>query len=83
MKKRQRDKVLKRAGIKLHGGQELTSLEKAVCSISAESKVCSALSEFHTNEYDAGTLYGNGYFGRLTEVMRTVGTIESVTGVKK
>lgn len=45
MKKRQRDKILKQSGIKLHRGLELTPLEQAVRGRTAESKFCSALSK--------------------------------------
>lgn len=83
MKKRQQNKILKRSGTKLHSKQELTALEKMVLGKVAESKLHSALSEFHTKEYNAGTIYGSGYIERLTNVMKSVVTIENVTGVKK
>lgn len=82
MKKRQRNKILKRSGIKLKNEKELTLLEKVVCGNSAESKVCSAISKFNIKEYEEGTLYGVGYFERLITVMKSVTTIENVTGVK-
>ncbi|BAQ11468.1 hypothetical protein OXB_2998 [Bacillus sp. OxB-1] len=83
MKKRQRNKILKRSGTKLHSKQGLTALEKVVCSKSAESKLCIAMFEFHVKEYDAGTIYKEGYIDRLTKVVQKVGTIENITGVKK
>ena len=82
MNKRQRNKILKRSGVKLKNEQELTLLEKVVCGRSAESKLCSAISNFNIKEHEEGTMYGAGYFERLIDVMKSVTTIENVTGVK-
>lgn len=82
MKKRQREKILKRSGIKLHKKLELTSLEKFVCDKAADSKLCSAIDKFRIEEFEADTIYEDGYIDRLKMVIEKTSTIENITGVK-
>lgn len=83
MKKRQQNKILKRAGLKAHQQIPLSVVENRVCQRVEESKVCSALRKFQNEEYEAGTIYVNGYMDRLFEVFRQATSIENVTGVHK
>ncbi|OIJ12680.1 hypothetical protein BKP37_12825 [Anaerobacillus alkalilacustris] len=83
MKTRQKIKILKRAGRKLHTYVQLSGLEKRVCNKVADSKLCSALCELRLKEFDAGTIYEKGYTNRMNEVYKKTLTIENVTGVKK
>lgn len=82
MKKRQINKILKRSGPKLYKKLKLTSLEKRVCDSVADSKFCSALCKFHNDEFEADTIYGEGYIDRLKKVYEATLTIENITGVK-
>lgn len=81
MKKRQKDKILKRAGVKLHNKMGLSPVEKRVCDKVADSKLCSALDKFRMAEFNAGTIYEDGYIERLKEVVKVTSTIENITGV--
>ena len=77
MKIRQRKKIFKRSGNKL------TSLEQRACDIEVESKVSSALCKFNNKEFEAGTIYKDGYMTRLTKVFTDAASIENVTGVTR
>lgn len=83
MKKRLQNKILKRAGMKLHNEFPLSAVENRVCKRVTESKVCSALCKFRNEEFEAGTIYSDGYMERLMRVFKKVISIESVTGVHK
>lgn len=82
MKKRLTNKILKRSGIKLHNKVQLTSLEQNVFDRVAESKLSSALCKFRNDEWDAGTIYKEGFLERMEDVYKRTATIENLTGVK-
>ncbi|PAE21983.1 hypothetical protein [Robertmurraya siralis] len=83
MKLRQRKKILKRSGYKLHQEMTLTSLELKVCDREVESKFTSALHYFNKKEFDEGTIYKGSYIERLTNLYKDTVTIENITGVKR
>ncbi|WP_096199489.1 hypothetical protein [Bacillus sp. FJAT-45350] len=83
MKKRQKMKILKRSGIKLHKKITLTKLESRVFIVEVESKLMSALCSLRNDEFNAGTIYEDGYLARVNKTFKESLTIENVTGVKK
>jgi hypothetical protein len=83
MKQRQRKKILKRSGAKLHKRMTLTPLERKVSSKVADSKLCSALCKFNNAEFEAGTIYEDGYLDRFKQIIKDTSTIENITGVRK
>jgi Flp pilus assembly protein TadD len=83
VKRRQRNKILKRAGVKLHNDYPLTGKEKDIMSVRAESVLTSTMHVFHLAEFEAGTIYGKGYVDRMLKVLSEATSIEKLTGVKK
>lgn len=78
MKKRQQEKILKRAGIKLYKGfpvAGLSTLELRVCARKTESNIAKAI--YRSNE-DA---YGMDYLNDFMKNIREASSIENVTGV--
>lgn len=81
MKKRQEKKVLKRAGGKIHKDLPLSSVEDKYVARKVESLFLSSLHRLQQAEYEAGTIYGNGYMERLSKMLTEATSIEKVTGV--
>ena len=83
MRKRQREKILKRAGIKLRKGfppAGLSTLEMSTCQRKAESNIAIAI--YLSNEDVYGGLYGMDYINEFMKIVREVGSLENITGVK-
>lgn len=83
MKKRQTNKILKRIGTKLYKKLDLTPLEERVFTIVKISKANKTLDNFRSKEYEAGTIYDEGFIERVRKLYEDVLSIKNITGVKE